>query len=144
MAFADSAPVTGRLDLIGVWIHDPDDPEATIRAYPYGASSRERTVDTMPTGNHYAGRAFPVVDFGEFEGEAVSVSVQIPHGATWREDVVQARALMSRRQTMLYRDNRGRVVPGTLSGYRETDQEWGTLVAFTVTRVDYPAPTVVM
>lgn len=143
MAYADSEPVEGRLDLIGVWIHDPEDPAGTIRSYPYGASARERSVDTMGTSNFYAGRTSPVVDFGEFEGEAVSCSVQIPHGPTWFGDVEAVRLLASDRRTMWYRDNRGRVLPGTLSGYREVDQDWGTAVAFTVTRVDFPTLPVV-
>lgn len=144
MAFADSAPVVGRLDLVGVWIHDPDDPVGTVQSYPFGASARERTVDTMPAGNYYAGRQSPVVDFGEFEAEGISFSVQIPHGPTWRTDVARVRALASQKQTMLYRDNRGRVLPGVLSGYREQDQDWGTVVSFVVTRVDFPAPAVVV
>jgi hypothetical protein len=142
VSYRDSLPVEGTLVLIGVWIHDPDDPAGTIQNYPYGASARERTVDTMPAGNFYAGRQSPVVDFGEFEGEAVSFTVQIPHGATWRDDVARVRALASQKQTMLYRDNRGRVLPGILSGYREADQDWGTAVSFTVTRVDSPPPIV--
>lgn len=143
MAYTDSVPVVTRLDLIGVWIHDPSDPAGSIRNYPFGASARERTVDIMPAGNYYAGRQAPVVDFGEFEGETISFSVQVPHGATWRQDVVRVRTLASQKRTMLYRDNRGRVLPGTLSGYRESDQDYGTDVSFVVTRVDFPPVAVV-
>jgi len=142
MPYSDSAPVVGQLDLIGVWLHDPEDPVGTIQNYPYGSASRERSVDAMGAGTYYAGRTSPVVDYPEHEEEAVAFSVQIPHGATWRADVERARALASAKRTMLFRDNRGRLIPGVLSGYRETDQAWGTAVSFTVTRVDVQVPTV--
>lgn len=145
MAYRDSLPVVAQLDLVGVWVHDPADPAGTIRHYPYGSAAREQTVDVMGTALYYAGRTYPVVDHGPHAAESVSVSVQVPHGPDWRGAVDSLRELAHSRATILYRDNRGRSMPGVVSGYRESDQRWGTQVSLTVTRVHVPpAVTVVV
>lgn len=135
MAYRDSEPATTELDLRGVWLHFPDgDPADTTRSYPYGASQKGDALDVMGEGNFYAGRADPVVDYGEFQAATVSVVIDIPHGATYRADLADLDYFAAARATVHYRDNRGRGVHGQVSGYQKKDQDWGTQVSFTITQ----------
>lgn len=135
MAYRDSGPAVTVLQLQGVWIADPDaGGQESARNYPYGASQRDEGLDTLGEASFFAGRADPVVDFGEHEVHSFAVTVDIPHGPAWRTDLEDLRAWARARKTLHVRDNRGRAVYGTLEGLRMKDAPWGTQVSFTVTK----------
>lgn len=133
-----SDTASARVDFKGVWLHDPTNPATTLLSYPYGPSNRTSTVEVASGSQQYAGRTFPVIDFGENETEALEVAVLVPRGDGWDwQTQVRPLALMARsRRTLVCRDNRGRVLVGALSGYQEKDNEIGTDVSFTVNRVN--------
>jgi hypothetical protein len=135
MAYADSEVAVGSLRLPGVWLHDPLDPQTTIRCYPMGADSREHAVDVDAAGTQYAGRAHPVVDYGEGESQAETIRLIIPHGPAYQAELEELDGWARARRTLHLRDNRGRNVQGTLSGLRSSDQPYGSDVSFTFTRV---------
>ena len=144
MAYADSEAVTGGLKLRGVWLHDPLDPQTTIRVYPFGADSREHSIDVDAAGTQYAGRAHPVVDYGEGESQTETIRIIVPHGPAYQAELEELDAWARSRRTLHLRDNRGRNVQGTISGLRSTDQGYGSDVSFTFTRVHVvPAAAVV-
>lgn len=134
--YSDSAPSEATLGLEGVWIHDPTDPEGTVHQFLYGANSRSTTIDIGGTSLVFAGRRYPVTEFGEHQDDQYSISVQVPHGAAYRSGMAIMRGFSETRQALVLRDNRGRAACGTMSGYSETDQGWGSEIAFTFTRVD--------
>lgn len=137
MPYSDSDPVEATLSLTGVWLHDPLDAEGTVRNYLYGGASRSTGLDVASAPVRYAGRTFPVYDYGEAEDEKIGVAIDVPHGETWAGQLADLTAFARARRTLVYRDNRGRDVYGTLAGYNEDDAEWGTGVSFDFTRVDY-------
>jgi hypothetical protein len=143
MAYADSAVTTGTVRFWGVWLHDPLDPEGTIRAYPFGADSREHAVDVDAAGTQYAGRAHPVVDYGEGESQTEMIRIVVPHGPEYQAQLEELDGWARARRTLHLRDNRGRNVRGTISGLRATDQAHGSDVQFTFTRVHVVPPVVV-
>jgi hypothetical protein len=134
MPYTDSAAVTGEVTFTGLWVHDPLDAEGTIRQHLYGAAQRSAAVAVEHAGTHYAGRAYPVFDFGEQVNETFSVRVNVPHGDTWRDDLDSLKELAEQRRVVTVRDGRGRSLTGAMAGYGEQDQPWGTQVSFTVTR----------
>lgn len=135
MAYRDSVVAIATLQLQGVWIMDPDaGGQDTSRQYLYGAGQREESLDPMGDTAFYAGRTDPVVDFGEHESYSFQVTVDVPHGPTWRTDVEDLKAWGMAKKILHVRDNRGRAVYGYLDGVRVKDQSWGTQVSFTVTR----------
>lgn len=136
MAYADSVVVTGSLSLIGVWLHDPLDPESSTRVYTYGADSREHSVDVDAGGTQYAGRTFPVIDYGEGESQVETIRLVVPHGPDYQAKLEELDGWARAKRTLHLRDNRGRNVQGTLSGLRASDQPYGSDVQFTFTRVD--------
>lgn len=140
MPSTDSAPVTGTIVLEGVWIHDPLDAQGTVHQYLYGRSARSGDLDVMSQGSFFAGRADPVVDFGEHVSESVRVAVEIPNGAAWAAQLEELSTFARAKRPLVFRDNRGRQMAATMSGYAESDMDWGTAVSFTMTRVSYEIP----
>lgn len=137
--FTNSTPTVAdsELELQGVWLHDPADDEVTVRQFLYGKDSRSTSIDTITTSQRFAGRTFPVIDYGEHEDEEFSVTVDIPHGPTHRTEESDLRGFMELKKTLFFRDNRGRAAYGTMSGYNQADQAWGVTVGFKFTRVSY-------
>lgn len=137
--FQDSTETVAdrELDLSGVWLHDPTDAETTVRQFMYGKDSRSTAIDTVSTVQQFAGRTFPVTEFGEYEQEDISVSVDIPHGPTYLTEQSDLRVFMELKKTLFLRDNRGRATYGTMSGFNQADQAWGVTVGFKFGRVSY-------
>lgn len=134
MPFADSDPATASIAFLGLWIHDPLDPEGTTLQLLYGSALRSLSTAVEQAGTTYAGRSYPVFDFGEEREQVFSVTAEVPHGSTWRTDLDALEAFATQQRIVVVRDGRGRSVPGALSGFSESDEAWGTRVAFTVTR----------
>ena len=135
MAYRDSAVTATVLPLHGVWVMDPAlGGQESARNYPYGASQRQEGLDTLGEATFYAGRVDPVTDYGEHETYVFAVTVDVPHGATWREDLEDLRAFATAKRVLHVRDNRGRALYGTLEGFQVRDTDWGTQVSFQVER----------
>jgi hypothetical protein len=134
---SDSDPAEITLGLVGIWIHDPEDPEGTAVNYVYGAAAREHVVDAGGQGTLYAGRAFQVMEYGEHEEETLSINIQVPHGSTFASDLEALDVLARAKRTLWIRDNRGRSFAGTIAAYKVQDQKWGAAVAMTFGRVHY-------
>lgn len=137
MAYTDSLPVTGSISLIGMWVHDPLDPSGTVEDYPYAKSQRSSSIDTMPEGHFFAGRTFPVVDYGEHQNDQFSVRINVPNGTTLMTDLASLEEFAQARRTLCFRDGRGRKFFGSMSDFGEGDEDWGTAVEFNVQRVDF-------
>lgn len=123
------------LQLQGVWIHDPTDDEFTVRQFLFGKDSRSTAINTRGATQIYAGRRFPVVEFGEHQEDDFSISIDVPHGPTYRTELSDLATFMEAKTTLVLRDNRGRVAYGTMSGYNQGDQAWGATVGFKFSRV---------
>ena len=134
MPFTDSDIVTASLALRGVWIHDPLDVETSLASFPYGSAQRDTTVDAMGEGSFFAGRADPVFDYGEHLTRTVGCTIDVPHGPTYRDDLARLEEFAESKRSLWFRDNRGRSLLGTMSGFKSTDQPWGSVVSFTITK----------
>lgn len=142
-AYTDSGPEVTELDLRGVWLHFPGgDPADSSRSYPYGASQRGDALDIMGEANYYAGRADPVVDYGEHQEVVIQVTVDVPHGADYRASLTDLTYFAESRQTVHYRDNRGRAAYGQMEGFSRKDMDWGTQVSFTILQSAWDRETV--
>jgi hypothetical protein len=133
MPFTDSESVTATLPIKGVWIHDPDAPDATIRNFAFGANQRADTFDPMGSGSFYAGRAEPVFDYGDPIGRMWDLVIDIPYGETHDEDLALLREFAAARKNVWIRDNRGRAMYGAIGSLKITDTPFGEQASFTVT-----------
>jgi hypothetical protein len=138
VTYTDSAAVTGTVSLMGVWLHDPSDPEdVTPYHFLYGRDMRGDDFDPLPSGEFYAGRVRPLVDFGEHVKESVDVSFIVPHGPDYQTELQEIRDLVEAKQTVLYRDGRGRLAYGVLMKLSRKDADVGTKVVSDLLCVDY-------
>lgn len=144
MAWTDSDPYEVTLPIRGVWIHDPDDPEGTLRQFTFGANQRGDSFDAMQSGTYFVGREDPVFDFGDPSSFSVDVAVDVPHGPDYIETLSALRTYAETKKALFYRDNRARAVFGTMSGFKVSDQAWGSTVSFTFTRAYRLVETVVI
>jgi hypothetical protein len=144
MAIKDSAPVVGTLLLEGVWLHDPDDPSNTATNYRYGRAARSTALDVEANALQFAGRVYPVYDYGEQQTENYSVRIELTDDEGGPAKLRSLEAFAVLRKTLMLRDNRGRRAYGNLEGYREDDQDYGTAVDFSFVRVDYDEGTTVV
>ena len=141
-SYTDSETDTTSITLRGVWLHDPLDPAGTVVRLPYGKASRSAKIDPTVGGTLYAGRTYPVVDWGETQQDQYQITAVIPfgtdeYGGDWAVDVAAVRTFATLRRTVCMRDSRGRRAFGVLTGFGERDTEAGTEVSFTVSAVDY-------
>lgn len=128
-------PVTSAvLHLQGLWLHDPIDPAGTAVNLRYGRAGRSSTTELLSQDSYYAGRTYPVVDYGPYVSETLRVTGIIPHGPDWADALEALRARALSRTALVVRDNRGRAFTGSLSGLDEADQPYGTQVTLTVTK----------
>lgn len=125
------------LVLEGVWLHRPYDPEGSAKNYRFGSNQRGDQLQASVQLTQYAGREYPVADFAHYQSEATSVTVDVPFGDTWAQDLVDLRALERTRETLVFRDNRGRQLYGIIAGMSFSDTAWGTQVSWDHQRVDY-------
>ncbi len=135
--YTDSLAAEASLTLEGVWIHDPLDPVGTVEQYLYGRAARSTEVDVASSSLAYAGRAFPVFEYGEHQSDQFNLTIAVPNDENWAATLATLVDFAGSRRTLCVRDNRRRRVFGALSGYRETDEEWGTSVSMVFTRADY-------
>jgi hypothetical protein len=120
--------------LEGVWIHDPADPETTAYQFRYGKAQRSDSLEVEAEASQYAGRVYPVVDYGEHEVETVTVRMDVPSGPSYVADLAAIRRFVQARRVLFFRDNRSRAFPANTSSVQSADQAWGAQPAFTVTR----------
>jgi hypothetical protein len=137
MPYTDSVAVTAELPIAGVWLHDPEDPEATAHGFFYGRAQRSDTYDGMGLSSYYVGRAAPVVEFGEFEARSVDATLDVAYGPEYADDLSRLRDFAARKVTLWYRDNRGRALFGWISSFKTSDQVWGASVAITFTEAHH-------
>lgn len=134
--FNDSDVVVAEpVHLVGLWIHDPINPNQTSTQFKYGKDSRSYSIDIGGSSMFFAGREFPVTEFGEHRNDSYSVSVTIPHGPQYHAERELLRNTVLTRRTMCFRDNRGVVVYGTVGDLGEDHESHGSDFSFEVTRV---------
>ena len=124
--------------LQGVWLHAVVDPDDTERHYLYQAGARGETLTVQTVSLQFVGRTFAVTEFGGEESQAMGLGIKVPWGPTHDADVQWIRDALRARRVLCYRDNRGRLLFGTLDGsVKVSDALDGSDIDVTINRVDY-------
>jgi hypothetical protein len=124
--------------LVGIWIHDPDDPEATLVNFPFtDPGSRTEHLGVTGTPIRLKGRTLPVYDFSAFEDQTVAVAIDVPHGPEYAEQMAWLAALVRSRESWLYRDNRSRKIYGPVVDAQLTDVQYGSRVQLSVSATEF-------
>jgi hypothetical protein len=122
--------------LQGVWIHDVDDPEGTIRQFRYTERGRRHNHQVATNVLQFAGRTYSVYAYGENETRDVTMSMQVPYGTTYEDDMDALAALNTSRKQHVYRDGRGRIVFGNIT-VSDIDTDFGSSVDVTVSAAEF-------
>lgn len=143
MPYTDSVTSSIALPLQGVWLGDTSPSVLSPINYMYGKAQRDHAINTMGEGSYYAGREAPLFDYGEHSEVTFSVTIDVPNGATYLAEIEALEAYATSRRPVWVRDNRGRAVHGTISGFKVNDTAWGAQVTFTVTKAHRDVTTAV-
>lgn len=135
--FEDSSPVTADdvLSLEGLWIHEPEDAQGTSTKFRFGRDLRGFEMDVGGSEQVFAGRRYPVIDYGEHQKDSFSVGVQILNGPSYHDERQVLRDFIEAKKTLVFRDNRGHAVFGAVGNLSEDHESWGSSFKFTVVRV---------
>lgn len=125
--------------LLGVWIHDPDDPAGTLQQFLYAPSGRQEGREIASEMLTFAGRTRPIAEFGEIETDTLDVTLVIPHDDQWQTTVDRVRTLYRTFDVYCYRDSRGRAWYGVLRKLSVEDAPYGSVVTFQFERTYFNA-----
>jgi hypothetical protein len=144
-----SAESTATAALAGMWISIPNEPAYGTIQFPLGGVGRQESADIAKTTQQFVGREYPITDFGTAKVQALAIQTQIlgpgendtiaaGQPTANSRQVAAARRLGSDPVVILYRDQRGRKMYATVSGFSMVDIEQGSYdVTMTLNRVDY-------
>lgn len=123
--------------LVGAWLFAADDPEGTLANFLH-TDARTVSSEVDSAELRFAGRAAPVVEYGEQGSSRLSVTILIPFGPTHDELVQWWRDALQARRVLCYRDGRGRLYWCSIFGQLvETDRREGTGLGVPLLVVDY-------
>lgn len=133
-SFSDSSVATeGPVVLEGVWIHDPDDPQGTISSYRFGKDTRSDDREVKKGAIQFIGRTHPIYEFGTYQEDRVPFTVTTPGvNSDEYQSLIDWYEL---RKTVIFRDNRQRLVEGVLTSFSGSDTSVGNDVALTIEKV---------
>lgn len=134
--FTNSEVVTTKSPkLRGVWLHDVDDPDLTVKQFLYVV--RESKSDSYlreHTYRQYAGRKRPVVEYGSYMDYGLKLTIQLVKDELGRERLIQ---FLNTGAVLLYRDGDGRKFYTTLPQVNMDQMIYGHQIDLELTEIDY-------
>lgn len=124
----------GTLGIVGVLIHDPTDALLSLRAYPLNAGGAKEKREVESALLQYAGREYPVVEFGTSGSDSIDVQLSAEGLYPTANLMDDLKALVERRKVLCYRDKRGRVLYGLATLGDIDDTPWGKQASLTMIR----------
>lgn len=142
VSYTDSATATATCTLQDSWIVPVS--LAIGVATPVNCEFRwpahglQEAPDVESTDLLFAGRTWPVVDYGIHESSEFAVVLDLPYGeyAAGFGDEAVLRGYVTNRTMLVYRDKRGRKAYGRIQGLKFTDSQYGKSASFTFQTLD--------
>lgn len=132
---ADSAGSAGAsITLTGVWLYAMDDPANTIHHFPFDGGGRNTDWQAEASFMQFAGRTHPIVEFGESEEGKFSAQLQMLSGS---QDYSKLDTLVKRKETVCWRDGRGRRAFGVITALPIQDETFGYTTTVSLTEISY-------
>lgn len=134
-AFADSDTVKATALLKGSLFAPVSDLSAIVKLKYNLNDIPGRVTDITPVGSqtYLSGRTHPITEFTEHESHSMSFQFFV----RIYSEVESVMSLIRRKETVLYRDGKGRKVYGVITGCNIADDRMGYLLSFSLTTVDY-------
>jgi hypothetical protein len=130
---ADSVVASSNVMLTGVWLHDVQDPEGTVHQFKLVS---DRSENWQPTAAmmQFAGRRLPVAEYDDTEQRTISVKLTVLKNSGDREALEE---LIRSKNTLCYRDGRGRKMFCHAFQLPVDDEVYGNTVNLTFEEVSY-------
>lgn len=132
--YSDSLIVSESVSFTGVWLHDVQDPLGTAHQFKNDGNGRSENWQATATVTQFAGRRLPVVEYDETEQRSVSVKLSMVKDSGDREAL---ESLIKSKNTLCYRDGRGRKMFCQAFQLPIQDEFYGNTVSLTFEEVSY-------
>lgn len=131
--YSDSYVVSESISFIGVWLHEADNPLETLHQFKLVS---DRSENWQPTAAmmQFAGRRLPVAEYDDAEQRTVSVKLSLLKDSNDREALEK---LIRSKNTLCYRDARGRKMFCHVFQLPVDDEVYGNTVNLTFEEVSY-------
>lgn len=101
-------------------------------------SQRSESMSVEVEPSTYAGRRYPVFNFGEHSLRALKLPMQIPFAdEDWEAKTEYLTALLEARKAFIYRDMRSRLIYGVTDGLDWNDIAIGSTVELTIQAAEF-------
>lgn len=131
--YSDSAVARESISLTGVWLHEADNPLETLRQFKF-VSNRNENWQPTAAMMQFAGRRLPVAEYDESEQRIISVKLTVLKNSGDREALEE---LIRSKNTLCYRDGRGRKMFCHVFQLPVDDEVYGNTVSLTFEEVSY-------
>ncbi|AXM88456.1 hypothetical protein B379_04170 [Anoxybacillus ayderensis G10] len=131
--YSDSAVARESISLTGVWLHEADNPLETLRQFKF-VSNRNENWQPTAAMMQFAGRRLPVAEYDESEQRIISVKLTVLKNSGDREALEE---LIRSKNTLCYRDARGRKMFCHVFQLPVDDEVYGNTVSLTFEEVSY-------
>ncbi|WP_225434143.1 DNRLRE domain-containing protein [Peribacillus tepidiphilus] len=131
--YSDSAVVSQSISLKGIWLHEAANPLATLHQFKLVS---DRSGNWQPTAAmmQFAGRRLPVAEYDDAEQRTVSVKITLLKDSG---DLEALEGLIRSKNTLCYRDARGRKMFCHVFQLPVDDEVYGNTVSLTFEEVSY-------
>lgn len=132
--FSDSDTANTSIRFNGVWLHDITYPDSTYRQFKADGGGRTSQWEVESAILQFKGRKAPVIETGEMQMEVVSFNLALMD----MEEADALQSLVYSRNTLCYRDGRGRMVFGLITKLPLNDESWrGQTTSLEIMKIDY-------
>lgn len=131
--YADSLIVSRSISLQGIWLHEADNPLATLHQFKL-VSNRSENWQPTAAMMQFAGRRLPVAEYDDTEQRTVSVKLALLKDSSDKEALEK---LIRSKNTLCYRDARGRKMFCHAFQLPVDDETYGNTVSLTFEEVSY-------
>lgn len=131
--YTDSVVVSESVEFTGVWLHDTTDP-STLHQFKYDGDGRSENWQPTAAMMQFAGRKLPIAEFDDFETRSITVNLKMRKYDTDKEMLEK---LIRSKNTLCYRDGRGRKMFCHAFQLPIEDEFYGNTVSLTFEEVSY-------
>lgn len=131
--YTDSVVVSESVEFTGVWLHDTTDP-STLHQFKYDGDGRSENWQPTAAMMQFAGRKLPIAEFDDFETRSITVNLKMRKYDTDKEMLEK---LIHSKNTLCYRDGRGRKMFCHALQLPINDEVYGNTVSITFEEVSY-------
>lgn len=130
---SDSAISSASVTLRFMWLHLANDPAGTIRQFQFNNSGGTEIHTEEVEFLTFAGRKYPVAEFGEHETDSVVVDLDLAEEG----ELAYIRSLIRARSTICYRDSSGRKLFGIIPQQSIDSRFYGGTTSLEIRAIDY-------